>query len=511
MKNDPMRRRRLSGLLWGILCAVLLLIGALCFFSARWYIQVYGDMGFASIIYTLTAGLGGVQDGLVSAYLKEGALPAVILAASVCFFLLWQPSRRLFLALFGRLRFRVYPLNRWLGRAAAVLLSVALTLHAAFSVGLPKYIRDLRDQSVLYDTVYTDPADVDIRFPADGEKKNLIYILLESMETSFFSQAEGGGLAYNCIPELYQLAEENINFSSNASVGGFYPSTNATWTIAAMVGQTSGLPLITPPDIGGNDYGVSTEEFLPGAVTLMDILHENGYYQTLMVGSDAGFGGRRTYYTQHHADHIYDYYTALADGVIPADHFVWWGLEDYYLYEYARQELPRLAAQEQPFAFTMLTVDTHHVGGWLCPLCGTDHAEQYENVYACASRQLASFIDWLRQQDFWEDTVVVVCGDHPSMDHGYFDRAMAPGTQRLVYNCFLNSAVQPMQSKNRLASTVDLFPTTLAALGCTIEGDRLALGTNLFSAVPTLAEELGQELFNAELGKNSSFYLTHMY
>ena len=38
-----------------------------------------------------------------------------------------------------------------------------------------------------------------------------------------------------------------------------------------------------------------------------------------------------------------------------------------------------------------------------------------------------------------------------------------------------------MKKKNRDFSTLDFFPTTLASLGVQIEGDRLGLGTNLFS------------------------------
>lgn len=445
-RTESARPRRRTDLLTNILCALLVFLGLLCIFSARWYSQVYGDTSFASIIYTLTVNLGGVQSSLVSAFLRGAVLPTVIGTAAVCAVLFWQPPRRLVMTLWNRVRIRLYPLGRRLRSLCALLLCGLLVVYAALTVGLPQYVADQLDQSVLYDTVYVDPAGVDIRFPA--EKKNLIYILMESMETTFFSQAEGGSLPYNCIPELYQLAAENINFSTTDSVGGFIPSSLAHWTIAAMVGQTAGLPLVTPPGIGGSEYGLN-EKFLPGATTLMDLLHENGYYQALMVGSDAAFGGRLAYYTQHKVDKVYDLHTARADGLIPEDYYVWWGFEDSYLYEYAKQELTEISAQEQPFAFTMLTVDTHHIDGYACAACGTDYPEQYENVYACASRQLAGFIDWLRQQDFWEDTVVVICGDHRSMDQAYIDRvgatnAPAPSTTAL-------STARPSRCKPKTA------------------------------------------------------------
>ena len=53
---------------------------------------------------------------------------------------------------------------------------------------------------------------------------------------------------------------------------------------------------------------------------------------------------------------------------------------------------------------------------------------------------------------------------------------------------------------------MDLYPTTLAALGATIEGNRLALGTNLFSDEQTLIEKYGLEYVNNELMKVSKFY-----
>lgn len=244
-KNRPTHGSRSSSAIIDLLCALLLFSGFLCLFSALWYIRVYGDMGFASVIYTLTVNLGGVQSGLVTEFLLGAVLPTIIATALACAILFWQPPRRLIMTLWQRIRIQLYPCGKFLRSLYAGLLSILLIVCAALLVRLPEYIANQRDQSILYDTVYVDPASTDIQFPA--EKKNLIYIFMESMETSFFSQEEGGGLPYNCIPELYRLAAENINFSTNGSVGGIIPSSLANWTIAAMVGQTSGLPLVTPP------------------------------------------------------------------------------------------------------------------------------------------------------------------------------------------------------------------------------------------------------------------------
>ena len=51
-----------------------------------------------------------------------------------------------------------------------------------------------------------------------------------------------------------------------------------------------------------------------------------------------------------------------------------------------------------------------------------------------------------------------------------------------------------------------MFPTTLAAMGVKIEGDRLGLGVNLFSRSKTLAEKYGFEVFNEYLQQKSNMY-----
>ncbi|MDE6635518.1 MAG: hypothetical protein K2K09_02800, partial [Lachnospiraceae bacterium] len=58
----------------------------------------------------------------------------------------------------------------------------------------------------------------------------------------------------------------------------------------------------------------------------------------------------------------------------------------------------------------------------------------------------------------------------------------------------------------RRFSTLDIYPTSVAALGAQIEGNRLGLGVNLFSEEPTLVEEMGLSELNIELLKNSKYY-----
>ena len=478
----------------GVVCSILIVLALLLFFSATWYKIHYGNTGFDSVLFTLFSNIGGVSPKLILSFIFGSILPTVLLSAACIFSLYFLRIKKEW---FQKLKY-------WHRTLTAFVLAFILFILAGTQVNIFGYIHKIMLQTTLYEDYYVEPSAENIKFPK--EKRNLVYIFLESMETTYLSEKEGGGLSENVIPELTKLSEENTNFSHNSGVGGFYTPTGTTWTVAGMVAHTSGIPLKSSPGaLQDNEYG--KEEFLPGVNTLSDILHENGYKQALMVGSESNFANRDVYYKNHQTDMIYDLDTAKKDGVIPDDYYVWWGMEDFYLFDYAKDKLTEMAKGEEPFAFTLLTVDTHFPDGYICEKCENKHKEQYENALSCASHQVNDFIEWLQKQEFYENTTVVICGDHLTMDNQYIERNVAKDYERHGYNCFMNSAVETKFDKNRTFTSLDLFPTTLAAMGCEIKGERLGLGTNLFSGKKTLAEKMGYETFNHNLLYSSKFYI----
>ncbi|MBE6976947.1 MAG: LTA synthase family protein [Ruminococcaceae bacterium] len=505
-RKPAKKTARRTNLRWipPVLIGLFLLLGCLCFFSALWYSRIFGRTGFDSVLYTLTSGLTGTQPGMLKSYITGCALPAVAVCVPLFVILYFPLKKPIVRKVFGKKR-QVFPLHRIVAGCLGAAISLGLILHAAYSVELLQYIKSQVQGTALYQAEYKDPKKVSVTFPE--KKRNLVYIILESMETSYLSEDLGGALDHNLIPELYALAQENTNFSHNDTVGGFSQISGASWTVGSMVAQTGGVPLKVPLGIKDqqNGYGAGGV-FLPGLTTLQNILHDNGYYQALMVGSNSNYGGRRAYYLTHEIDAVYDLYTAREDGLIPQDYYKWWGFEDLHLFEYAKEKLTEIASKEQPFAFTMLTADTHHVGGYPCALCKRQYKENYDNVIACSSAQTAAFIAWLQQQPFYENTTVIITGDHNSMDANYFKRNVAEDYERHMYNCFINAAASTENTANRQFCAMDLFPTTLAALGCNIAGDRLGFGTNLFSDTPTLLEKFGYDYFSEELSKRAFYY-----
>ena len=491
--------KRKTHLFSRIFCSVLLFLAIFLFFIARWYIGKFGDTGFDSILFTLFSNNGGaVISELVSSFLLKGLAPTLISFFVIELVLFLFPCSKKF----SIKKLHILPIKHSCAVWVSLILSIILIISASNISGLTEYVCGMVTLSTIFEEEYVEPDDVKISFPE--KKRNLIYIFLESMETTYFSKEQGGALEKSIIPELYYLADKNINFSHNDGVGGFLTPNGTTWTVAAMTAHTSGVPLKSPPSFERNTYGA--DRFLPGLTTLSDILNKNGYYQAQMVGSASEFANRDVYYKGHNTDKVHDLYTAREDNIVPKDYHVWWGMEDKHLFRYAKKELTDIAKDDKPFAFTLLTVDTHFTNGYICNLCGNKHNEQYENVLACSSKQVAEFVNWIKRQTFYKNTTIIIAGDHLTMDSEYIGRNVEQGFDQRVYNCIINPAVEGKNYKNRDFTSFDMFPTTLASIGCKIEGERLGLGTNLFSDKKTLTEEFGYDSFNEQLGLNSRYY-----
>ena len=456
--------------------------------SILWMFKTWPNLTMQELMFTIQSPFDGTNKEMIVNYVIFCVPPTVIVFLIVLIILLMFRKNRVYYI------------------AVIIIISTSVISLAGFlfmvwdRLDISEYAENTDAYSTFIDTNYEDPAETQITFPE--QKRNLIYIFLESMETTYADEESGGAFEDNYIPELTELAVENEDFSGeDPKLNGSEALNYTTWTAAALFAQTSGLPLTLPID--GNSMDTQ-ETFLPDMIALGDILEQQDYNQTFMIGSYANFGGRRLYFTDHGNYNIRDYHYFQTIGKFPEDYWVWWGFEDQKLFEYAKEELTELASQDEPFNFTMLTVDTHFEDGYVCELCDNDYGDnQYANVLSCSSRQVSQFVEWIQQQDFYENTTIVISGDHPTMDSDFcYD--IDDNYDKKVYTAYINSCIEPENPDwRREYSTFDQFPTTLASLGVQIEGNRLGLGTNLFSSEYTLTELYGVDYVNNELLKKS--------
>lgn len=489
-----------KGVLSRIVLILLFAIGATFVFFSNWFRGYFGEITPEQFLFNLSSPIKGTSSDMAKEIISS---PVTFIILSIVVFTV--------MIIFG------YGINIKLKNNKEIIINekvitIIICFIAIFSLvaGVNHGVKKLRldevyavytTESTYIEDNYADPRNTKITFPE--KKRNLIHIYLESIESSFLSKELGGYMAENLMPELTELSKEGIHFSNTDKFGGANQTYGSSWSVAGMVNMDMGIPLKIAMD--GNSYG-KEGVFLPGAIGIGDILNDNGYEQTIMFGADADFGGLTTYFTTHGNFNIFDHKYAIEKGLIPSEYNVWWGFEDKKLYEFAKEEILRLSQTGKPFNFTMETADTHFPDGYLEEDAPKKYESQYANVIAYSTQKAVEFIKWIQQQPFYEDTTIVITGDHLSMDKTFFED-FDETYDRRTFNLILNSPITTEKVFNREFATYDMFPTILASMGVEIEGDRLGLGTNLFSGKPTLIERDGFEGEEEGLSYISEFYI----
>lgn len=461
------------------------------------------------VFAVLGAPLKGSVGGFVKLFLVQVLVPVLLVV------LLSLPA---LLAAFNLGTFRKVKTRTllMLCSAALVCVTAAQFLYSVPLLGFySEYKKVTADpiDSEFYRANYKAPDSVKITAPE--QKRNLILVFLESMESSFTDTATGGIFAENYIPEIADIALDpaHIHFSKDEKLGGGTDVDGTGWTMGAIVAKTLGIPLhvynLKNPSVPG-------PSFLPRAKGLIEVLKDFGYNEFFMEGAPGAFSSKDLFFKDHGGLRVHDvnYYEEV--GKLPKGYYVFWGYEDAKLFEFAKAELDSLSRLTEPFFFSMLTVDAHYPNGWFdeatCPEFkpdANDLNETYKAVLRCTSKQFGTFFEWLKRQLWFENTTVVLVGDHLFMGQVFipeeFKAQARRDSTRHWLDVFVNAAVEP-PTRTRRFTSFDILPSTLEAAGFEIEGHALGLGRSLFSAEPTLLERLGLDSLNSELRKKTEQY-----
>jgi len=443
--------------------------------SVVWCHSQFGEISLEEIAHTLMLPLKGSGTAMMVSGLKRLVASALVSGAAVLFILrVWR--RR----------------EKRRGLTAALLLGPLVLLvgsgaFAAHKLEAVPFLLGKIDYSSFIDDNYQDARPEEVVFPE--VKKNLVVVLVESMEDTFSS----GELGRVLTPRLKDLQQKNLSFKKHVQVSG------TGWTVAGYTAYLFGLPLKLPLSMDWNLYS-RYDTFLPGATSLLEVFEHHGYDVYVIMGTDSVFGGRKNLLRTHsRTTRIFDREYFMAQPYQESDLHSDWGFGDTFLYRQAQNLLTEAAKSERPFLVIIQTLDSHI------------NVDSYENdhIYWQRTDDLAGkFAAWLKKQKFYRDTTTVFVGDHLYMSQHCAQLELPDMDQRTVYNAFLNlpPGLKKAASSDRLFSSFDLAPTLLESVGAELPDGRFGLGVSLFRGQPTLAEKYGPELMNQELRKRSKFY-----
>jgi len=479
-------------------------------FALRWARTQYPMHKAYNVFFVVKSDTKGHDSGTLLSFCMHIILPTILVCVVV----------RLISLLFDTVYKRIYgrrPVTYFNNIKKHLQLNivyvVSATLFSVFMLKAWKYplifyeVHKKPVPSVFYEKNYVDPRNVSVTFP--DRKRNLIVIFMESMESSYASIADGGVFDENLIPGLTSLGQQNINFSETSKLGGGENLEGTSWTAAGMISKLGGVPYFSPffkqPD--------GKKTCLSGVVFLTDILAQSGYKNIFSIGSDKQFESRDIILEDHHTE-VHDINWYKKHGEIPPDYHVFWGFEDEKLFAITRKELTDLGSGEQPFFYGMLTVDTHFPDGYKSRNCPKIFKRQIMNVIRYSDTQICSLIDWIQKQSWYENTTIVIMGDHNFLnapDNNFIvEESPLPDaeSQRRWLDIIINSVSNAPQfvQKNRQFSPYDMYPTMLESIGCTIKGHALGFGRSLYTGNKTLVEQYGADTVNTELMRRTVEY-----
>lgn len=321
----------------------------------------------------------------------------------------------------------------------------------------------------LYEKYYQVPEITAADFPQ--QKRNLLLIYLESVESNFNDKEL---YEKNLLPQLTELAQNNPHFSNYTTLYG------TNYTKAALVAGLCGIPYITPtPKLE------SIHNHLKNLTCISDILEKNGYETWFAKSADHKFAYTDLFYKSHGYKNVIDGATLtqnLTKQEIEKNKSSYGGLSDKLLFNHILN-LFQTQKINEPFLFTMFTVDTHVPGTVLPYNCQKIFGDVRDNIL-CSDKVVTDFINKFKQTPYWENTRIVILGDHPM-----FKPISVYSTKpykRSIYNVFLNTPQNLKINSQKAYTTLDLAPTYLELLDIKLPEHIFGLGRSLFAEAPSL-------------------------
>ncbi|MDO6746396.1 sulfatase-like hydrolase/transferase [Gilvimarinus sp. 1_MG-2023] len=304
-------------------------------------------------------------------------------------------------------------------------------------------------------------------------KKNIVYIYLESVERTYLNNEMFPGLT----PNLNKLDSESLSFTNIQQVYG------TGWTIAGKVSSQCGVPLITPGN-GNSMRGMDT--FLPKATCLGDILRSNGYQLVYMGGSSLKFAGKGNFYKSHgfgRVEGIETLKTQLED----LDYQNSWGLYDDSLFKQVKKRYDQLASRPEPFGLFTLTLDTHHPKGHVSSSCQNivygDGSNPILNAIHCTDKLVADLVNHIKTSPTYGNTILIIASDHLAMRNTAYSQLSNGNRKNLLL--IMGSEITPNRNFSP-GSLLDITPTLLDLLNADIES--FGFGRSLIRPTPSLSE-----------------------
>lgn len=298
--------------------------------------------------------------------------------------------------------------------------------------------------------------------------RHVIFIQLEAFQTILLDLKVDG---VEVTPVLNRLKEEGVYFPR------FFQQVGAGNTSDAE--YTANTSLLTPP------AGAASETYGRKALpSLPKLLHARGYETVTFHTNDVKFWHRDALYPALGFDRYYD------QRFFRDEDFVHFGSSDEVLYRKSVAELKALADEGQKVYANLISMSAHHPFNLPAHKDTFDPPERFRGTFVgdylrsqhYADKALGLFIEEMKAAGLWENSLIVIYGDHMGMPvysltkedrsllkellgrtYGYYDMLRVP---LLI---IAPGALEP-QTIETVGGQTDIMPTVANLVGVRLDG-----------------------------------------
>ncbi|PWJ45056.1 LTA synthase family protein [Sediminitomix flava] len=223
------------------------------------------------------------------------------------------------------------------------------------------------------------------------DKPNVILIILESF-TADLVESLGG--EKGVTPNLEKLIDEGVLFTNVYA--------NGDRTDKGLVAVLSSYP--AQPKTSMTKWSQKTQE-LP---SLPNVLNNEGYHTSFFYGGDVNFANINSYL------HNSEFQEILSKNIFPSELSTSkWGVHDHYVFDKAIDIL-KAKDPSKPFFQTILTSSSHEPFDVPMETVfeGDDKKSLFMNSAHYTDRSLGVFIDRLKEEKIWDNTLIMLVADH---------------------------------------------------------------------------------------------------
>lgn len=477
--------------LLNLILILLLKLSFLIFFFTSWIVNFFGDyVGYQEIIFYFNAGYNSfkiIPNDIIYSFLKNVVLKSVIFTL-IFFFIFKLSIQKNFLI---NLIDKIVQFKNAIKISIIGILFIFSINYFIHKFNFYELIFNYSENKINIVKNFKDPHH--IKFNNPKKLKNLILIFYESAEKNYpdfsLTTALNGSFTEYLDQEDVHMSLRNIK---GYEIENFVQAQSLEWSMAGMSAAQCGIPFYDSSRSINKETSLSYQPLCIG-----DILKKYGYEQFFFTGVEKNFQNQDQFYLSHSFDQVF----GRSDFVlkkIKDNFFNSWGkgLHDDILFEQALNKIKELNDSEKKFNIVIKTSDTHFPYRYSSPNCKNE--KKFDNnfdehfylnlreSFKCSSQFIAKFIKKLKKEDFFQDTLIVVSGDHLISVNDKTSKYLNvdnynkdPLINRRIFFKVINSTNTPTRN---LMSHYDIAPTILNDLQILNSNQyKFGLGLSLYS------------------------------